>query len=157
MDIEVVFGDNLGHPTSVQKWSSTQLAVSSGYLLGGDTLDWSNPDEGIFFQRLFTATKDGEFYNFLDDNDKQEGTDLGGCVRVFDRYDMDHALCVLVEGKQVLERAPEGEQADFDCGLRFCVDDEDIPVNEQMTDAEMAIAPKDVDAGGNSDDMASDE
>ena len=118
MEVTVAFGDELGHVISKQTWSSTVLSVGEGYLLQGDSLDWSNPDDGIWFHRVFAASDNGNIYSFL----SEDGEDMrAGSVCVFDRDDMDQALSVSVDAQLVLERAPAGAEADFDCGLRWSV------------------------------------
>ena len=55
MEVTVAFGDELGHVTGRQTWSSTILSIGEGYLLQGDSLDWSDPDLGIWFHRTYAA------------------------------------------------------------------------------------------------------
>lgn len=118
MEVTVAFGDELGHVTGRQTWSSTILSIGEGYLLQGDSLDWSDPDLGIWFHRTYAAGDDGGIYSFL----PEDGIDAhAGSVCVFDRDDMDRALSVSVDGELVLERPPADAEADFDCGLRWPV------------------------------------
>lgn len=155
MDVTVVYGDSYGHPTAVQKWSSTVLTVTEGYLLDREWIDWSNPDDGIFFQRAFATTKDGSLYTFLGNDNAEDVIKEENSVCVFDRSDMDRAISVLVDGEQVLERAPVGEQADFDCGLRFH-DDNKTPSKAETDDGAKDIA-RSVDAAEVENHAESDE
>lgn len=124
MEVVVTFGDESGHATSRQAWSSTVLSAAEGYLLAGDSIDWSDPDEGIFFRRMFASCEDGEEGELFDFLGEDEGRSRPGSVCVFGRQDMERALAVVVDGLLVLERAPGGEPADFACGLRWPVYDE---------------------------------
>lgn len=126
MEVSVIYGNDQGQVTSKETWTSTVLSVSEGYLLDGNNVDWSNPDEGIFFNRLFSVNDTGDIYYFLGEKDQEEvleqkegTTNIKHSVKIFSADDLKNALKVLVDGEVVLLRQTPPETAQFKCGLNL--------------------------------------
>ena len=59
-EMSIWYCDELGHPTGRETWSPTMLHLQEGYLLQGDSIDFSNPDEGIFWTRYYVSFAEDE-------------------------------------------------------------------------------------------------
>lgn len=141
MEVTVYFCDDELHYTSKETWTSTPLTISENYLLDGGSIDWSNPDHGIYFKRMFASTIDGDVYYFLGEDDEiyklktdlKSGTkskaDLSeedkkllkqaASVCIFSPEELNHALTVSVDGQLVLVRILDDVIPMFKCGLSF--------------------------------------
>lgn len=126
----VRYGDEHGHHVGGDVWTSTDfLACQDGVVAQGLDWDWSDPDLGIRYRRLFAG------YETADENPAQASQRPSDAVQADEHVretsgafalvpkvyatewrvlvsdeDLAHALSVVVDGQVVLER-PRGRQA----------------------------------------------
>lgn len=135
----VRYGDEHGHHVGGDVWTSTDfLAYQDGVVAQGLDWDWSDPDLGIRYRRLFAG------YETADESPAQASQrpsdavqadehvrETSGALALVPRVyatewrvlvsdeDLAHALSVVVDGQVVVERPREGVKPDFRCGLSW--------------------------------------
>lgn len=101
-------------------WDLTGAVLNEGFIALSTTLDWSNPDEGIFLKRKYCSYLEGEEGSVFE---LYETKDPRGSVLVTPQELLD-VLVVQVDGVAVLVKDTR-DIPRFSCGLCYPQDLED--------------------------------
>lgn len=130
-NLEIWFGDEDGRATGYAQWAPTNLSFQDGNLWEGTSIDFRNPDEGIYVLSSTMSCIEGEEGKRYDL--------LGDEAMLVSPAELNRAILVAVSGKPVLERPAVGQEPDFECGLSRVIENAKNPTlspyPEQATEA----------------------
>lgn len=136
--VEVWFVDDKGHTTGCIQWAPTPMSPSDKVYWQSESVDVSNPDEGITVMGGLLSLDREDIGSRYDVTEERS--------LIVSAEELARAGEVYLNGRLVLVRAAEGERADFDCGLMWATDS-DGGGEEPETDAPQAAgAPSGDDA-----------